>query len=40
MGKHVNTKLDTVLGIAFLILIAIAALAAFPLMILTHAGRP
>jgi manganese transport protein len=40
MGKHVNTKLDTALGIVFLIVITVAALAAFPLMILTHGGRP
>jgi len=40
MGSHVNTTMDTVLGIAVLILIVIAAIAAFPLMILTHAGRP
>jgi Mn2+/Fe2+ NRAMP family transporter len=40
MGKHVNDRLDTVLGTAFLILIAIAAVAAIPLMIVTHSGRP
>jgi len=40
MGKHVNTKFDTAVGSAFLILIILAAIAAFPLMILTHAGRP
>ena len=40
MGKHVNTTTDTVLGTVVLVLIIIAALAAFPLMILTHAGRP
>jgi manganese transport protein len=40
MGKHANTRLDTAVGIAFLVLIIIAALAAFPLMILTHAGHP
>lgn len=40
MGQHVNTRLDTAIGIGFLVLIILAALAAFPLMILTHAGRP
>ena len=40
MGKHVNTRLDTAVGIGLLVLIIVAALAAFPLMILTHAGRP
>lgn len=40
MGKHVNTKFDTAVGIAFLVLIILAAIAAFPLMVLTHAGRP
>ena len=40
MGKHVNTRLETAVGIAFLVLITLAAIAAFPLMILTHAGRP
>ena len=40
MGKHVNTTFDTVMGSIFLVLITIAAIAAFPLMILTHGGRP
>lgn len=40
MGKHVNTTFDTVMGGIFLVLITIAAIAAFPLMILTHGGRP
>ncbi|HEX5236222.1 MAG TPA: Nramp family divalent metal transporter [Silvibacterium sp.] len=40
MGKHVNTRFDTAIGIGFLALITLAAIAAFPLMILTHAGRP
>lgn len=40
MGKHVNTRFDTAVGTAFLVLIIVAAIAAFPLMILTHAGRP
>jgi manganese transport protein len=40
MGQHVNTRFDTAVGIGVLILIICAAIAAFPLMILTHAGRP
>jgi len=40
MGKHVNTRLDTALGVGLLVLIILAAVAAFPLMVLTHAGRP
>lgn len=40
MGEHVNGRLDTVLGTVFLLLITIAAVAAIPLMIITHSGRP
>lgn len=40
MGKHVNSKFDTVVGIVFLFLITAAALAAIPLMIVTHFGQP
>jgi Mn2+/Fe2+ NRAMP family transporter len=40
MGKHVNTSFDTVVGVLFFILIVIAAVASFPLMILTHSGQP
>jgi manganese transport protein len=40
MGRHVNTKLNTIVGSAFLLLITAAAIAAIPLMIATHAGRP
>ena len=40
MGKHVNSKFDTAVGIAFLILITAAAITAIPLMILTHSGQP
>jgi Mn2+/Fe2+ NRAMP family transporter len=40
MGKHVNTKIDTIVGIAFLAIITVAAVAAIPLMILTHSGKP
>jgi manganese transport protein len=39
MGKHVNSRMDTIVGIVFLILIAAAAVAAIPLMIVTHAGQ-
>lgn len=40
MGKHVNSKFDDVIGVIMLVLITIAALAALPLMVLTHWGRP
>jgi manganese transport protein len=40
MGKHVNSRFLTVTGIAFLVLITLAAIAAVPLMIVTHSGKP
>lgn len=40
MGKHVNSKSDTAIGVAFLLLIILAAAAAIPLMLLTHFGKP
>ncbi len=40
MGKHVNSRVVTITGVAFLVLITIAAVAAIPLMIATHSGRP
>lgn len=40
MGKHVNSTFDTALGTLFLFLITAAALAAIPLMIVTHSGQP
>jgi manganese transport protein len=40
MGKHVNTTSDSVIGTVFLVLIAAAALAAIPLMIITNSGQP
>jgi manganese transport protein len=40
MGQHVNTRGVTAVGMFFLLVIVIAAIAAFPLMILTHSGRP
>ncbi|MBS1816100.1 MAG: Nramp family divalent metal transporter [Acidobacteria bacterium] len=40
MGKHVNTKFDTVVGMIFLVLIVVAAAASFPLMVMTHSGQP
>jgi manganese transport protein len=40
MGRHANSRLITVLGIIFLILITVAALAAIPLMLVTHSGQP
>jgi manganese transport protein len=40
MGGHVNSRMDTIVGTIFLVLITIAAIAAIPLMIATHSGRP
>ena len=39
MGKHVNSRLVTVLGAVFLVFIIVASIAAVPLMVLTHAGQ-
>lgn len=40
MKRHVNSRADTAVGILFLVLITLAALAAIPLMILTDSGQP
>ena len=40
MGKHVNSKVDTIVGILVLVLITVAAVAAIPLMIITKSGKP
>lgn len=40
MREHVNSRTDTAIGILFLILITMAAVAAIPLMILTNSGEP
>jgi Mn2+/Fe2+ NRAMP family transporter len=40
MGKYVNSKFGTALGGLFLLLITAAAIAAIPLMIVTHSGQP
>jgi manganese transport protein len=40
MKRHVNSRADTAIGILFLILITLAALAAIPLMIVTNSGQP
>jgi manganese transport protein len=40
MGKHVNSKVDNILGGIVLVLVTLAALAAIPLMMLTHSGKP
>jgi manganese transport protein len=40
MGKHVNGRMATIIGRVFLVLITVAAVAAIPLMILTHSGKP
>jgi Mn2+/Fe2+ NRAMP family transporter len=40
MGRHVNRKIDTILGGVMLALIVVAAIAAIPLMIATRSGTP
>jgi Mn2+/Fe2+ NRAMP family transporter len=40
MGKHANSGIVTIVGTVFLLLIFAAAIAAIPLMILTHGGQP
>jgi Mn2+/Fe2+ NRAMP family transporter len=40
MGKHANGRWLTVTGVVFLVLITAAAVAAIPLMVLTHSGKP
>jgi len=40
MGSHANKLPVTILGIVFLGFITLSALAAIPLMIVTHGGRP
>jgi manganese transport protein len=40
MGKHVNSKAETIVGILVLALITVAAVAAIPLMIITKSGKP
>jgi len=40
MGKHVNSRFLTIMGVVFLVLITIAAVTAIPLMVVTHSGKP
>ena len=40
MGRHANARTYNVIGIIFLLLITVAALAAIPLMLATDSGRP
>jgi len=40
MKRHANSRMDTAVGVLFLVLIALAALAAIPLMLLTNSGQP
>jgi Mn2+/Fe2+ NRAMP family transporter len=40
MGSHVNSRSLSMIGMLFLVLITAAAVAAIPLMIVTHSGRP
>jgi manganese transport protein len=40
MGRHVNSRAVTVVGGIFLLLVTVAAVAAIPLLWLTHGGKP
>lgn len=40
MGKHVNSRFDTLVGTVILVLITAAAITAIPLMIMTRSGKP
>ena len=40
MCEHVNSTFDNILGVVFLVLIIIAAVAAIPLMVVTNSGKP
>ena len=40
MGEHATTRVQQALGWLFFVLIAVAALLAIPLMVLTRAGQP
>lgn len=40
MGKHVNSRTDTIIGTAFLALITIVVIVAIPPMIVTHSEKP
>jgi Mn2+/Fe2+ NRAMP family transporter len=40
MGKHANGKMYNVVGWIFLVLITLASIAAIPLMVVTHGGKP
>jgi Mn2+/Fe2+ NRAMP family transporter len=40
MKRHANSRGDTAVATGFLVLITAAALAAIPLTIVTHSGKP
>lgn len=40
MGEHANRRVVNIIAGIFLVLITIAAIAAIPLMLLTHSGQP
>jgi manganese transport protein len=40
MGRHANGRFDNAVGWIVLVLVAIASVAAIPLMMLTHSGKP
>lgn len=40
MGSHVKSKFDDIAGWVVLALVAVASIAAIPLMMLSHSGKP
>jgi Mn2+/Fe2+ NRAMP family transporter len=38
MGEHANGRLSNSLGTVYLVLVVVAAVAAIPLMVITHMG--
>ena len=38
MGEHANKRLSNALGTIFLVLVVVAAVAAIPLLVITHMG--
>jgi manganese transport protein len=40
MGRHVNSRIYTGVATLFLVLICVAAVAAIPLLLVTHGGQP
>jgi hypothetical protein len=39
MGSHVNGKLANFLGVSYFVVVIVIAVAAIPLLVLTHGGQ-